>query len=93
MNNSVFGLTSGNVSKHGDIRLAATLLTTYLVLERICHITKSFSEFVSAIEMNTMKVKMNKPIYLGLSILGINKTVMFEFLYDNITGGINCNHK
>ena len=27
---------------------------------------------------------MNKPVYLGLSILVLSKTVMYEFLYDNV---------
>ena len=32
--------------------------------------------------MNKMKVKMNKPIYLGLSILDISKMLMYKFWYD-----------
>ena len=32
--------------------------------------------------MNRMRVKMNKPIYLGLSILDISKILMYEFWYD-----------
>ena len=32
--------------------------------------------------MKKLKVKMNKPIYLGLSILEISKTLMYEFWYD-----------
>ena len=32
--------------------------------------------------MNKTKVKMNKPIYLGLSILDISKVLMYEFWYD-----------
>ena len=31
--------------------------------------------------MNETKVKINKPIYSGLSILEIRKTVMYEFWY------------
>ena len=32
--------------------------------------------------MNKTKVKINKPIYLGLSILDISKILMYEFWYD-----------
>ena len=34
--------------------------------------------------MNKTKVKMNKPIYLGLSILDISKILLYEFWYDYI---------
>ena len=43
------------------------------------HKTKWFSEKLLAIEMKKTKVKMNKPVYLGLSILEISKTLMYEF--------------
>ena len=39
------------------------------------------SEDLSVIEMNKTKVKMNKPVYLGLSILEISKILMYEFWY------------
>ena len=40
------------------------------------------SENLSIIERIKTKVKMNKPIYLGLSILEISKLLMYEFWYD-----------
>ena len=32
--------------------------------------------------MKKVKVKMNKPIYLGMSIIDISKIPMYEFWYD-----------
>ena len=32
--------------------------------------------------MKKTKVKMNKPVYLDLSILEISKTLMYKFWYD-----------
>ena len=46
--------------------------------------TLVFPENLLAIEMKKAKVKMNKPIYLGMSILDISKTLMYKFWYDYI---------
>ena len=82
MNNSAFRKTMENVRKHIDIKLVATIKKrNKLVSEPNYHTTKSFSGNLLAIEMKQIKVKMNKPVYLGLSILDISKTLMHEFWY------------
>ena len=43
--------------------------------------------------MKKTKVKMNKPVYLGMSILDINKTLMYEFWYDYPKPKYNGNAK
>ena len=83
MNNAVFGKTMENVRKHSDIKLGTTdKRRNKLVSEPNYHTTKWFSENLLAIEMKKTKAKMNKPLYLGLSILEISKTLMYEFWYD-----------
>ena len=74
-----------NVRKHRDIKLVTTdKRRNQLVSEPNYHTTKYFSENLLAIEMKKTKVKMNKPVYLGMSILDISKTLMYEFWYDYI---------
>ena len=73
MNNSVSGKTMENVRKHRDIKLVTT--------------DKRRNQLVSEPnykrQKKQIKVKMNN-VYLGLSILEISKTLMYEFWYDYI---------
>ena len=85
MNNAVFGKTMENIRKHRDIKLVTTnKKRNKLVSEPNHHTINYISEDLSIIETNKTKVKMNKPIYLGLSILDISKILMYEFWYDNM---------
>ena len=85
MTNAFFGKTMENIRKHRDIKLVTTdKRRNQLVSEPNYHTTKYFSENLLAIEMKKTKVKMNKPVYLGMSILDISKTLMYEFWYDYI---------
>ena len=66
-----------NIRKHQDIKLVTTnRRRNQLVKESNYHMTKLFSEDLLAVEMKKIKLKMNKPVYLGLSILEISKTLM-----------------
>ena len=83
MNNAVFGKTMENVRKHRDMKLVKTdRRRNELVPKPNYHAIKWFSKNLVAIEMKKTKVKMNNPIYLGLSILEISKILMYEFWYD-----------
>ena len=83
MNNVVFGKTMENIRKHRNIKLVTTdKKRNKLVSKPNDHTVNYISKDLSIIEMNKTKLKMNKPIYLGLSILDISKILMYEFWYD-----------
>ena len=92
MNNSVFGKTMENIRKHRDIKLVTTdKKRSKLVSEPNYHTINLIYENLSIIEMKKTKVKMSKPIYLGLSILEISKILTYEFWYDYMKPKYNDN--
>ena len=94
MNNAVFGKTMENIRKHRDIKLVTTdKKRNKLVSEPNYHTINYILEDLSIIEMNKTRVKMNKPIYLGLSILDISEILMYEFWYDYLKPKYNDNVK
>ena len=83
MNNAVFGKPMENVRKHRDIKLVTTeKKRNKQVSEPNYHAIIRFSENLVAIEMRKTKVKMNKPIYVGMTKLDVSKTLMYEFWYE-----------
>ena len=85
MNNAVFGKTMENVRKHRNIKLVTTeRRRNYVVSEPNYHNTKFFTEHLSAMKMRKTQILMNKSVFLGLSILDLSKTVMYEFWYDYV---------
>ena len=74
-----------NVRKYGDIKLVTTeKRRNHLVSEPNYQTTKLFTEKLLAIEMKKTQIIMNKPAYLGLSILDLGKTVMYECWCDYV---------
>ena len=85
MVNSVFGKTMENIRNHKDINIVTTnKQRDKLVSEQNYHTPKDISENLLITEMKKREVKMNKPLYLGLSILDIARTLMYEFWYNYI---------
>ena len=83
MNNSVFGKTLENIRKHKNIKLVTTE-EKYLctVMRPTFKSGVLFGENLMGCEMGKIKVVMNKPVYLGQTILDLSKIVMYEFHYD-----------
>ena len=85
MNNAVFGKTMEIVRKNRDIKLVTTeRRRNYLVIEPNYYTAKLFTKNLLAIEMKKTQITINKLVYLGLSILDLNKTVTYDFWYDYV---------
>ena len=69
MNKSGFVKTMESVRKCRDIKLVRTdQKRDYLLLQSNYHIIQWYSENLFTIKMSQTKVKLNKPVYLGLSV-------------------------
>ena len=78
--------------KHRGIKLGTTdERRNQSVSEPNYHTTKCFSQNLLAIEMKKLKVKINKPIYLGFSIVELNKIRMYKFWYEYLKPTYNEN--
>ena len=94
MNNAVFGKTIENVGKHRNIKLVTReRRRNYLVSKLNYHTTKFFTETLLVTEMKKTQLLMSKPACLGLSILDLSETVMYEFWYDYVKPNYGKNTK
>ena len=85
MNNSVFGKTMENVRNRVTIELVKDAeRAAKLVNKPNFEELKIFDEFLIAVKMRKTKVWMNKPVYVGMSILDLSKTLMFSFQYEYV---------
>ena len=83
MNNSVFGKTMENIRRHRNIKLVNNK-EDYLkhVMKPNFKSGTLLGPDLMSCEMDKVKVKMNKPVYLGQAILDLSKIIMYEFHYD-----------
>ena len=85
MNNSVFGKTLENIRNRVDIRL----ISTDNVAQKLAAKPKNdcctiFDENRIAVHMKKTKLYINNPVYLGMSILDLSKSLMYDFHYNYI---------
>ena len=85
MNNSVFGKTCENMRTRVDIKLVSSEKQAIKLIAKTSYDTRTiFDENLIAIHMKRTKLYYNKPIYLGMSILDLSKTLMYDFHYNYI---------
>src|SRR6218665_1207413 len=85
MNNSVFGKTMEAIENRVDIRLVGSAArAAKLVAKPSYERTTIFDKNLVAIHMKRTKLLYNKPIYLGMCILDLSKTLTYDFYYNYI---------
>ena len=82
MNNSVFGKTMENIRNRVNVKLVDSgEQFKKLVAKPNYNGRKIFNENLVSVHMKKTSLTMNKPVYLGMSILDLSKTVMYDFHY------------
>ena len=85
MNNSVFGKTLQNIRNRVDIRLLSSdIKAQKLAAKQYYDCCSIFDEHLVAVHMKKTKLYFNKPVYLGMSILDLSKSLMYDFHYNCI---------
>ena len=86
MNNSVFGKTMENIRNRVNIKLVNTKeeLKKLAAKPNFKGPPKIFSENLVSVHMKKTSLTMNKPVYLGMCILDLSKTLMYDFHYNYI---------
>ncbi len=85
MNNSVFGKTMENVRNRVNVKLVTNERALGKLAKKANFKSANiFSENLIAVHMEKTKVKLNKPIQVGMSILDLSKTLMYRFHYDYV---------
>ena len=85
MNNSVFGKTMENIRKRVDVRIVKDELSLQkLVNKPNFKSFKIFTENFAACHMQRQTICFNKPIYIGMCVLDISKTLMYNYHYNHI---------
>ena len=85
MNNSVFGKTMENLRKKCNIKLVTDLREMERLAARPTYIShKIFHENLVAVHSKLTKLKLDKPSYVGMTILDLSKTLMYDFQYNYI---------
>lgn len=85
MNNAVFGKSMENIRKRRDIKLVSKWNgrggARKLIAKPNFKKLSVLTENLVSIELGKIKIRFDKPIYLGMAILDLSKWLMYNFHY------------
>ena len=85
MNNSVFGKTMENIRKRVDVRLITDEKKLLKMVSKPTYVSsKIFNENLVAVHKIKETLTLNRPAYVGMCILYLSKTLMYNFHYNYI---------
>ena len=85
MNNSVYGQTMLNLRKRVDIRLVTDEKKLEKLTSKPTYVSsKIFNENLMAVHKVKKSLILNSPAYVGMCILHLSKTLMYDFHYNYI---------
>ena len=85
MNNGVFGKTMENIRKRVDVRLVTDQKKlTKLVSKATFVNSKIFNEDLVAVRRIKETLTLNRPAYVGMCILDLSKTLMYDVHHNYI---------
>ena len=85
MNNSAFGKTMENLRKRVDVRLVTNEKKLDKLTSKPAYVSsKIFNENLMAMRKVKEKLTLNRLAYLGMCILDLSKTLMYDFHYNYI---------
>ena len=85
MNNSVFGKTMENLCQRVDVRLVTNEKKLDKIIANSTYVkSKIFNENLMAVHKVKGTLTLNRLAYVGMCILGLSKTLMYDFHYNYI---------
>ena len=89
MNNSVFGKTMENLRRRVDVKLVRSNeedKLRRLIASRAFARANIFDDDFAAIQVHKSRLELNRPVFLGMSILDLSKHLMYDFYYNQLQG-------
>ena len=87
MNNSVFGKTMENLRNRVDIRIVRSAerdKIRKLIASPLYRSHRFFSNDLAGVDMRKSRLQLDKPVYMGMTILDNSKLLMYNFYYKNL---------